>query len=500
MRRAIYVTAIFLVLLLCCGESFAQGKVAKSDFHDNELVSKLLEEKIIEDLPDNPDLVQFDESIKSEDQLKRHLEQIGIKDKEPVLTLWRKSSQTTTPPTEKPEHRKRLLVLPYPFFNETIGFGGGIGFIADGYLQRRVKSVGTVFGSDNGTVYFFTKIVNLQVPLLERVFFEPQVFVGQIGEIDVFVDGNEDFPDETSGSNESNKDNFIEAEGTDQSYELNLKLLLPLGHGNDHIFPEYKLDNGVLVSGASGGEQWWNPLNTGRTYFQVIPFYREQDFENDEDALQRTSGLEGSFIYDNTDFPANPSKGSYQEVAYRHDWGSLDSSAQWQVMEIDYQKYFSLGPTESARQRVIAFNLWTVESFKWNSFNTDSDGEKIFHRPPTYQGASLGGLHRLRGYPTTRFHDRAALYYALEYRHILDWNPLKDATLGGRLDIDWIQLVGFGELGRVAPAWNLKTFHEDMKWDIGAGVRVMLNQVVVRLDVAYSDEEIGVQVFFNHPF
>jgi hypothetical protein len=72
--------------------------------------------------------------------------------------------------------------------------------------------------------------------------------------------------------------------------------------------------------------------------------------------------------------------------------------------------------------------------------------------------------------------------------------------LGGRLDVDWIQLVAFGELGRVAPAWSFKTLHEEMKWDLGGGIRVMMNNVVIRLDVAGSDESVEIQVFVKHPF
>ena len=208
MGNAIRGTSIFLVLLIFCGESFAQGSVAKSDFNDDNLVSRLLEEKMINDIPDNTGLVRFDESIKSKDQLKRRLSQTGISETDLVLDLWQK--QIAIPTTEKTKSKQRLLVLPYPFFNETIGLGGGLGFIADGYLQKRTKAVGTVLGSDNGTIYFFTKLVNLQAPFLERLFFEPSVLVGQLGEVEVFVDGNEDFPDERSGSNESNKDNFIE--------------------------------------------------------------------------------------------------------------------------------------------------------------------------------------------------------------------------------------------------------------------------------------------------
>ena len=152
-----------------------------------------------------------------------------------------------------------------------------------------------------------------------------------------------------------------------------------------------------------------------------------------------------------------------------------------------------------ARQRVIAFNFWTVDCLTWDSFHTE-EGRTVYHRPPTYKGASLGGLWRMRGYPASRFYDRSAIYYGLEYRHTLRWNPLENFTLKGRLDVDWIQVVAFGELGRVAPEWEIDTLHEDMKWTLGAGVRAMANNIVVRADLGVSSEEVIAQLFIGQPF
>lgn len=53
-------------------------------------------------------------------------------------------------------------------------------------------------------------------------------------------------------------------------------------------------------------------------------------------------------------------------------------------------KYFPLGPGGHARQRVIAFDIWTVNCLTWNDSSL-VDGVEKFHRPPAYKGASLGG-------------------------------------------------------------------------------------------------------------
>jgi hypothetical protein len=83
---------------------------------------------------------------------------------------------------------------------------------------------------------------------------------------------------------------------------------------------------------------------------------------------------------------------------------------------------------------------------------------------------------------------------------MLSWNPLKDFTLKGRLDVDWFQFVGFGELGRVAPEWDFDELHEDMKWSAGVGLRSYINNLIVRFDVATSDEDVIAQLFIGQPW
>jgi hypothetical protein len=184
---------------------------------------------------------------------------------------------------------------------------------------------------------------------------------------------------------------------------------------------------------------------------------------------------------------------------FDRDWGAFDSSAPWSVWGGEYSQYFSLGSSEHASQRVIALNFWSVDCPTWDNSHTE-DGETVFHRPPSYKGANLGGLWRLRGYPATRYNDRSGIYYGVEYRHMLSWNPLKDFTLKGKLDVDWFQLVGFGELGRVAPEWDFDELHKDMKWSAGVGLRSYINNLIVRLDVAKSDEDVIAQLFIGQPW
>lgn len=403
-------------------------------------------------------------------------------------------------PTSESKPQGRLTIVPYPFYNDTIGFGAGAAVIMEGYYQRQITAVGSVLGSTEETAYAFFKVMNIQSPWVKRIFLDPTVFYGKVGTIDAYLDGNPAFPAERAGSNDSSEDNFIGTEGTDQAYQLVIKYLLPMGHGREHIIPDLELDDGILVSGQTGGGKW-NPFKSGRTYVELTPFFRQQDFEKDNVVrIQRTANIEIALVHDNTDFKANPSKGSYQEIAFTRDWGALDSTAPWSVYTLELEKYFSLGATKRARQRVIALNFWTVDSPTWDESHTGSGGSTVFHRPPSYKGATLGGIWRLRGYPANRFHDRSAIYYAAEYRHIRSRNPLRKFTFKNRLDIDWVQYVAFAELGRVAPKWRLDDLHSDMRWSVGAGVRAMVNHIIVRLDYAFSDEASSGQLFIGQPF
>ena len=56
------------------------------------------------------------------------------------------------------------------------------------------------------------------------------------------------------------------------------------------------------------------------------------------------------------------------------------------------------------------------------------------------------------------------------------------------------------ELGRVAEHWNVAELHQDMKWSAGAGLRLFVNQLLVRVDVGFSQEGHEVQMMVSHPF
>jgi hypothetical protein len=66
--------------------------------------------------------------------------------------------------------------------------------------------------------------------------------------------------------------------------------------------------------------------------------------------------------------------------------------------------------------------------------------------------------------------------------------------------VHWLQLAAFAELGRVAPEWSLSTLHTDMKWSAGGGIRIFMNNLILRVDGAFSREGFFTQMFVDHAF
>ncbi len=399
--------------------------------------------------------------------------------------------------------QKNKQFIPYAFYNENTESAVAAAFVAQGYGQPQMNIVLNGFTSSNDSHNVFYLIKDIQVPLNERVFLDTYGFFGDWGEIDSYRSGNPDFPNERAGSNDSDEDNFIESEGTDNMLRLDFRYLLPIGHGRDTIIHEYVVNRaGLLVAGSESGGERWNPLHSGRTYFEFEFLNRAQDLEDPEtgDTELKTTAIALGLEYDNTDYWRNPSYGSRQRVAITHDWGlNEEDGEEWTTIELEYSKFFNLGHSEFARQRVLALNAWWIDTPTWDDSST-YDGEEIFHRPPVYQGATLGGLDRQRAYPTARFNDRSAVNYAGEYRHMSKWNPFPKIPLINLLHIPWWQWTLFAEVGRVNDEWDLDDLHDDMKWSVGAGARIMVEGVIVRVDFATSEEQSEVQMFIGQTF
>ena len=395
-----------------------------------------------------------------------------------------------------PDH----FLLPYAFYSQFFGAAGAVAYGASGSPQKQMSYVASAMAGTEGSVAVFFLGKDIQMPFWDRLFLDPWLSAGYYSGQNVFIQGNPDFASQQAGSNGSDKKNYVSGDGSDLYAYLNFKFELPLGAVRDNPIPTQVVDRGMLVSGATGGKTW-NPLTTGITEIQFQPFSRQQTVDSPDVSTSdiRTTGLTTGLSYDNRDFEVNPSCGSYQQVSFSRDFGVPNSTATWSAVQAMYDKFFSLGATDHLRQQVLALSFWTAQAITWQAQDTGT-GPVISHRPPNFAGATLGGLFRMRAYPSGRFSDKSAIYYCAEYRFIPDWNPLNSIPYVKKLQSDWIQGVVFVETGRVAPEWSITTLHSQMKWDGGVGLRVMVKRLVGRLDLAYGEEGAAVQMMVGQSF
>jgi hypothetical protein len=395
-----------------------------------------------------------------------------------------------------------VLVVPFAFYNTALGLavGGSVG--RRGWLQPQSTIFATVIGSVEGTLYGFLAVRDVEVPLTDRLFIDAQLNLGTFSEMDIFSDGNPTFPNERAGSHGSDKDNFITGDGNDNAGWVQLLYVLPIGEGKENPKSHLALRDGMVVEGARDTSTW-NPFKGGYTVAGLKPFFRRQDvnFDTGDDQESNTAGAEFILHYHNTDFSENPSRGGLLQLRYTRDWGELESTSEWETLDFMATRYFPLASGERSRQRVLALTAWWIDTPSWNDYEMDN-GNRRFHRPPPYAGASLGGLNRMKGYPEGRFHDRSAVYYSMEYRHMINWNPLKDMKwlTDRHAYVDWLQVVAGVEAGRVNDTFDLGDLHSDMNVGGLFGIRMMGNHVVLRADLGISKEGAAVQMSIDHPF
>ena len=393
---------------------------------------------------------------------------------------------------------KLFLILPYGFSTESLGVTLGVGGAMKGYGQEQLLLGSTAFASFDEAVGAFLGMWDYRPSFANRFFFSAQGMAGHYPSQRAYTSlfFREGVP--RPGSNDSSEYQYGEKSGYDNWTDFRLEYVLPIGSARNDVLQHYKIKGGLLQSRPVGGKSW-NPLKNGVTTLLIRQYNRYRSFELAAGDLDATvHPLELAISYDNTDFPVNPSTGSSQYIGITHDFGWLESPDSWTFLEFEASKYFSLGASDWAKQRIVALNMWTGDSPTWQEHRHPNGIVTVSNRPPFYEGATLGGFYRMRGYPINRFNDRSVIYTAAEFRYTLNWNPIGDISWLRFLQSDWLQLVGFVEGGRVANEYG--DLFEDWKVDGGVGLRSMFAGGVVRLDVGFSDEATSAWVMFGHPF
>lgn len=391
------------------------------------------------------------------------------------------------------------ILLPFAFYSPTYRFGGGVVFYAGGLLQPQTGTFAYALGSTHGTYGFAFGMDDLQLNPVDRLFVDSKFGYLVDHDYDAFIDGSRRFAGRPAGVNDSSADNFITDRASDAYGSLTFKYLLPIGSGRDTLINWYVLRDGLLVSGATGG-RGWNPLESGRTYLTLSPFFDSFSLETPapRDFRGNESGLRVGLAYDNTDFPLNPASGNVTRVTLARDFGLFGKSQTWTNVSAEFSQFLDLGRTGWFRQQVLAMNVWTSYSPTWDDA-ANRAARQPPGAPPFYDGATLGGSERLRGFAEHRFWDRAALYGAIELRLIPDWNPFRKFKLLAPADLAWMQWVVFAEAGRTADAYTPELFSH-LKADAGFGLRLLANDTLVRFDIAVSIEGVAVVAQLSQPF
>jgi Omp85 superfamily domain len=391
----------------------------------------------------------------------------------------------------------QTLSVPYAFYNDDLGVSGGWVYgVSGGPQDQSTVLITGMIGSEGAGILSLLGS-DLLVPNTERWFVDPVFTVSLLSNTDVYTNGNPNYPNQRSGSNDSSPENFVSGEGKEIYLTARFKYLLPIGEGRDEIIETIKIDNGFPVDLSKAEPNSLNFTEHGRTYLEVVPFYRNLSLDNDEDFRNlKTNGLEFNIKWDNRDFKANPTEGHSITTKSAFDFGLFDSTNSWNSLSVEVDQYASFGSSKYLRQNTLAFDFWTAYSPSW-----DDNNGVISNRPPAYAGPNLGGLWRMRAYPSQRFSDQSAIYYSAEWRLTPKWNPFDNyPKLQEYIGVEWLQFVPFIEVGRVAPSYDLGELHSDMKVSGGFGIRAWAKGIVVRADIATSDESTSVQMMVSQPF
>lgn len=179
--------------------------------------------------------------------------------------------------TDSSETSISVSALPFALYSEIFGWAVG-GFVGvQGLSQRNMSLYAGGLMSRNGTKYGFLQLREFYLPFYPRIYIAPDLLGGYFGVINIYKDPPNSPPASEpqlrAGSNESDKNDYIEASGYDQWYEIKFRYLLPIGHGKDEVYFSPKLEYGILQSGETGGTDW-NPFISGRTFIDIKPIYR----------------------------------------------------------------------------------------------------------------------------------------------------------------------------------------------------------------------------------
>ncbi|MCR9941869.1 BamA/TamA family outer membrane protein [Vibrio owensii] len=373
---------------------------------------------------------------------------------------------------------KDSAFVPFYFSTETMGSTIGLAGVAKGVGQPQAALFGMGLYSEKDSYVGFLSAFNYA--LSPNLLFSTQMYQARFNDNPYYLG--------EQGSNNSSTEDKTVTNGDEDNYKLEFKYLLPWGNVREHgLLGAFQPVRDVSFA---------SPVDSGVSSIIFTPFYSSRELDIYNDKKEEATGFSLTFDWDNRDSVRNTTRGSHTSFDLTTGAESLQSEDLWLKWEFQNSQYYSLGPLgDWFDQQVLAFDFYTADTPTWNK----CDG-LMCARPPEQEQVRLGGLYRLRGYTAGRYHGRSAIHYSAEYRVLPDWQPLDDIPLINYYDLPWWQWVAFVEVGRVADDYDLKTLHEDMKWNVGGAVRFQVEGIVVRAEMAKGADEGTFRVMINQPF
>ncbi|MEA1918523.1 MAG: BamA/TamA family outer membrane protein [Campylobacterota bacterium] len=419
-----------------------------------------------------------------------------------LLALSLSAAQFITQDVNATKKQSSWIALPYIFSSESMGVTVGAVGIFSGLFQPQMTIVATAFVGSEQEV---KKVSDDNIITQEeerakglvlgvngyRPWFSNRLFISALGAYSyypkkrLYIDGSHD-----SKKDLESEDVFemtpLQTQGFNNWVNVNFRYVLPWGESRDSVLPLMTLRRGIVTNRDNRGGG--TPFVSGQTIVDTELFYTYWSVDKlTPEPSYNSNGIRLKLDHDNTDYPANPARGYRFNMMFSLDAGLGDSTQSWNALEAEYAHFIPLENFSWTRHHVIALNTWSAYSPSWDKSKKMDDTQLDAHRPPMWEGARLGGWSRMRAYDSNRFNDKAALYFATEYRIIPQINPMRDQEWSP-IPIDWFQVVLFAEAGRVAESYDLTTLMSDMHYDAGFSVRALAAKVPLRFEMAFGEE------------
>lgn len=403
-----------------------------------------------------------------------------------------------------PAVKPASLLLPFAFSTDATGFSVGVGGFRTGWPSAETIIGGAMFGSTQDSFGIVTAGRNLPTPLLAngRLYTDFDLSIGRYAQQSAYFAFRTPVWKPRPGSSGSSDDQLFRGTGWDHWVNLDLKYALPWGDGKTGSTGMFWPDSRQEVSQKTF-RVGLNPLDFGRTWLGLRLSRRNLGFDpvpaGADTGNIATNNFQIFLKHDGTDRPMDPSSGIKWRIGLRADPGWADSYSSWNDFQAEGAGHIPLGESDWFSQRVLALGAWTGFSPSYQHI-VYAGQSSVSHAPPFFTGSTLGGLFRMRAYASSRFNDKAGIYYSTEYRTTLRWNPASEFDLLKPMEIRWLQLAYFGELGNVAPSYNPGDLHDRMKYDVGIGLRMSIKGAIARIDYARAPHNSGLWFMIGQAF